>query len=142
MSTCWKVGRCPVRNHARVVVIGGGMMGASLLYHLALEGWTDCVLLEKSSLTSGSTWHAAGLVAQLSSILPTRPQSQYAARRLSPGPAFVKSMSNQSPYGHSCAGAPTKRPRRVTQCQILSSTQTSSNGHPAPPLNAGLPWKF
>ena len=47
-------------SHARVVVIGGGMMGVGLLYHLALEGWDDCVLVEKAELTSGSTWHAAG----------------------------------------------------------------------------------
>ncbi len=45
---------------ARVVVIGGGSVGASVLYHLALKGWTDCVLLERNELTSGSTWHAAG----------------------------------------------------------------------------------
>ena len=45
---------------ARVVVIGGGAVGASVLYHLAKAGWTDCVLLEKNELTSGSTWHAAG----------------------------------------------------------------------------------
>jgi dimethylglycine dehydrogenase len=49
-----------MKTHARVVVVGGGMMGASLLYHLALEGCTDTVLIEKSALTSGSTWHAAG----------------------------------------------------------------------------------
>ena len=49
-----------MKTHARVVVIGGGMMGASLLYHLALEGCTDTVLIEKDELTSGSTWHAAG----------------------------------------------------------------------------------
>lgn len=44
----------------KVVIIGGGMMGVGLLYHLCLEGWTDVVLLEKGELTSGSTWHAAG----------------------------------------------------------------------------------
>jgi dimethylglycine dehydrogenase len=43
-----------------VVVIGGGVVGSSVLYHLAREGWTDAVLLERRELTSGSTWHAAG----------------------------------------------------------------------------------
>ena len=45
---------------ARVVIIGGGVVGVSALYHLAKAGWTDCVLLEKNELTAGSTWHAAG----------------------------------------------------------------------------------
>ena len=45
---------------ARVVVIGGGAVGVSVLYHLAKMGWSDCLLLEKNELTSGSTWHAAG----------------------------------------------------------------------------------
>ena len=45
---------------ARAVVIGGGVVGASTLYHLAKIGWTDVILIEKSELTSGSTWHAAG----------------------------------------------------------------------------------
>ncbi|MEL6235952.1 MAG: FAD-dependent oxidoreductase [Pseudomonadota bacterium] len=49
-----------MRSHARVVVIGGGVVGCSVLYHLARAGWTDCLLLERSELTSGSTWHAAG----------------------------------------------------------------------------------
>ena len=47
-------------SQARVVVVGGGVMGAGLLYHLAKEGWRDCLLIEKGELTSGSTWHAAG----------------------------------------------------------------------------------
>lgn len=51
-------GRLP--EQARVVIIGGGAVGASSLYHLALEGWTDCLLLERNELTAGSTWHAAG----------------------------------------------------------------------------------
>lgn len=45
---------------ARVVIIGGGVVGTSTLYHLAKAGWNDCVLLEKNELTAGSTWHAAG----------------------------------------------------------------------------------
>ena len=49
-----------MKTQARVVVIGGGVVGCSVLYHLAREGWTDAVLLERSELTSGSTWHAAG----------------------------------------------------------------------------------
>ena len=49
-------------DQARVVIIGGGAVGASALFHLARAGWTDCVLVEKNELTSGSTWHAAGNV--------------------------------------------------------------------------------
>ncbi len=49
-----------MKSHTRVVVIGGGVMGVGLLYHLALAGWRDVVLVEKAELTSGSTWHAAG----------------------------------------------------------------------------------
>ena len=50
-----------MKSHARVVVIGGGSLGISLLYHLTREGWNDILLVEKGELTSGSTWHAAGL---------------------------------------------------------------------------------
>ena len=46
-------------SHARVVVIGGGVVGCSVLYHLAKAGWTDLLLLERKRLTAGSTWHAA-----------------------------------------------------------------------------------
>ena len=49
-----------MKDQARVVVIGGGVVGASVLYHLTKLGWTDVMLLERSDLTSGSTWHAAG----------------------------------------------------------------------------------
>lgn len=52
-------------SEARVVIIGGGVSGCSVAYHLAELGWTDIVLLERKQLTSGTTWHAAGLVGQL-----------------------------------------------------------------------------
>ena len=52
-------------DRARVVVIGGGIAGASVAYHLTRLGWTDVVVLERRELTGGTTWHAAGLVTQL-----------------------------------------------------------------------------
>ncbi len=51
-----------MKKHARAVVVGGGVVGVSTLYHLAKKGWDDCVLIERKELTSGSTWHAAGLL--------------------------------------------------------------------------------
>ena len=54
-----------VPTSARVVIIGGGVIGCSVAYHLAKLGWEDVVLLERKQLTSGTTWHAAGLIAQL-----------------------------------------------------------------------------
>ena len=52
-------------THARAVIIGGGVVGCSVAYHLTKLGWTDVVLLERKQLTSGTTWHAAGLIGQL-----------------------------------------------------------------------------
>jgi dimethylglycine dehydrogenase len=56
-----------VETQARVVIIGGGVVGCSILFHLAKLGWTDSVLLERSELTSGSSWHAAGQIHTISS---------------------------------------------------------------------------
>ncbi len=55
----------PIPAKARVVIIGGGVSGCSVAYHLAKLGWTDVVLLERKQLTCGTTWHAAGLIGQL-----------------------------------------------------------------------------
>jgi 4-methylaminobutanoate oxidase (formaldehyde-forming) len=54
-----------VQDKAKVVIIGGGVIGCSVAYHLSKLGWTDVVLLERKQLTSGTTWHAAGLIGQL-----------------------------------------------------------------------------
>ena len=56
-----------VQDRARAVIVGGGVVGASVAYHLAKQGWEEVVLLERKRLTSGTTWHAAGLIAQLRS---------------------------------------------------------------------------
>ena len=69
-----------MRTHARVVVVGGGVMGVSLLYHLVEEGWTDLVLVEKGELTSGSTWHAAGLVPHFNGSLNMAKVHVYGSR--------------------------------------------------------------
>ena len=54
-------------SHAKVVIIGGGVVGCSILFHLAKFGWKDAVLLERDELTSGSSWHAAGQIHTISS---------------------------------------------------------------------------
>ena len=64
---------------ARVVIIGGGAVGVSSLYHLAKAGWTDCLLLEKNELTAGSTWHAAGNVPTFSSSWSIMNMQRYSA---------------------------------------------------------------
>ena len=56
-----------METHAKVVIIGGGVVGCSILFHLAKFGWKDCILLERAELTSGSSWHAAGQIHTISS---------------------------------------------------------------------------
>jgi dimethylglycine dehydrogenase len=64
---------------ARVVIIGGGVVGTSAIYHLAKAGWSDCVLLEKNELTAGSTWHAAGNVPNFAGSWAVMNMQRYAA---------------------------------------------------------------
>jgi glycine cleavage system T protein len=64
-------------KHARVVIVGGGIVGCSVAYHLGLRGWTDVVLLERRQLTCGTTWHAAGLVGQLRATYNMTRLAQY-----------------------------------------------------------------
>src|ERR1700750_3134843 len=64
-------------NHTRVVIVGGGIVGCSVAYHLAQRGCTDVVLLERRQLTCGTTWHAAGLVAQLRATRNLTQLAQY-----------------------------------------------------------------
>src|SRR5918999_1904209 len=69
-------------DRARVVIIGGGVIGASGAYHLAHMGWNDGVLLERDRLTAGSTWHAAGLVVTFGSTSETSTEMRKYTRNL------------------------------------------------------------
>ena len=57
-----ETGNTPLPSHAQVVIVGGGVIGCSVAYHLTKLGWRDVVLLERTQLTAGTTWHAAGLI--------------------------------------------------------------------------------
>ncbi|MFN4170801.1 MAG: FAD-dependent oxidoreductase [Pseudorhodobacter sp.] len=69
----------PIPPQARVVIIGGGIVGCSVAYHLTKLGWRDVVLLERKQLTSGTTWHAAGLIGQLRSSANMTRLAKYTA---------------------------------------------------------------
>lgn len=69
-----------MKSQAKAVVIGGGVVGVSTLYHLARKGWTDVVLLERKELTSGSTWHAAGLLPLFNMSYSVGKLHQYSVR--------------------------------------------------------------
>ncbi len=69
-------------THARVVVVGGGIIGTSVAYHLAKMGWTDVVLLERHRLTAGTTWHAAGLIVTFGSTSETSTEMRKYTRDL------------------------------------------------------------
>jgi 4-methylaminobutanoate oxidase (formaldehyde-forming) len=69
-------------SRARVVVIGGGVIGCSVAYHLAHLGWTDVLLIERDRLTSGSTWHAAGLIVTFGSLSETSTEMRKYTRDL------------------------------------------------------------
>ena len=75
-------GAAPLPARARVVVIGGGIIGTSIAYHLAELGWTDTVLLERDRLTSGTTWHAAGLMVTFGSTSHTSTELRQYTRDL------------------------------------------------------------
>ena len=69
-------------ERAQVVVVGGGVIGCSVAYHLAHMGWTDVVVLERDRLTSGTTWHAAGLVVTFGSTSETSTEMRTYTREL------------------------------------------------------------
>jgi dimethylglycine dehydrogenase len=89
-----------MKSHARVVIVGGGVMGVGLLYHLALEGWTDIALIEKGELTSGSTWHAAGQCPHFNGSLNMTKVHLYGTE-LYPK---LEALTGQAVSWHGCGG--------------------------------------
>ncbi|MGN6799817.1 MAG: FAD-dependent oxidoreductase, partial [Gaiellaceae bacterium] len=87
-------------ERARAVVIGGGVIGCSILYHLAKQGWTDSVLVEQYQLTHGSTWHSAGLVGQLRSSISLTRMMQYSVGLY----AELKELTGNDPGWHQLGG--------------------------------------
>jgi len=87
-------------ERARAVVIGGGVIGCSILYHLAKQGWKDSVLVEQYQLTHGSTWHSAGLVGQLRSSISLTRMMQYSVGLY----AELKELTGNDPGWHQLGG--------------------------------------
>ena len=89
-----------MKAHTRAVVVGGGVVGASVLYHLARAGWTDVVLVERDELTSGSTWHAAGGMHTLNGDPNVAKLQEYTIRLY----AEIEAASGQSCSVHITGG--------------------------------------
>jgi glycine cleavage system T protein len=89
-----------IPGRARAIVVGGGVIGCSILYHLAKLGWTDTVLLEQYQLTHGSTWHSAGLVGQLRSSISLTRMMQYSVGLY----AELKELTGNDPGWHQLGG--------------------------------------
>src|ERR687886_1706759 len=100
-------------DRARAVVVGGGVIGCSVLYHLAKLGWTDSLLVEQYQLTYGSTWHSAGLVGQLRSSLSLTRMMQYSVGLY----AELKEATGNDPGWHQLGGlrlaAAPPRPQEI-----------------------------
>src|ERR1700704_1400521 len=89
-----------IPERTRAVVIGGGVIGCSILYHLARLGWTDSLLLEQFQLTHGSTWDSAGLVGQLRSSLSLTRMMRYSVGLY----AELAELTGKDPGWHQLGG--------------------------------------
>jgi 4-methylaminobutanoate oxidase (formaldehyde-forming) len=102
----------PLPAHARAVIVGGGIVGCSVAYHLARLGWSDVVLLERGSLSCGTTWHAAGLVGQLRSSLNMTSLIRYSTQLY----ASLEAETGQATGWKRCGSLSVARtPERMTQ---------------------------
>src|SRR5690348_7519829 len=108
-----------IPGRARVVIIGGGVIGASVAYHLAQLGWTDVLLLEQGQLSCGTTWHAAGLVGQLRA-------TQSGTRLVQYSTGLYERLEAETGLGtgfRRCGGVTVARtPERLTQLRRTAAT--------------------
>ena len=111
--------RQPIPERAQVVIIGGGVIGTSVAYHLTKLGWTDVVLLEQGHLSSGTTWHAAGLVGQLRASESGTRLVQYSTELY----AELEAETGLSAGYRQCGGVTVARtPERMVQLQRTAAT--------------------
>ena len=121
---CRKGTDAQCRSESRSSIIGGGVIGTSVAYHLTALGWTDVLLLEQGQLSCGTTWHAAGLVGQLRASEAGTRLVQYSTQlyerleaRDRPGdrvPAVRRRHRGPDPGADDCAARGPRRPRRPT----------------------------
>jgi len=112
-----------MQSHVRVVVIGGGVVGAAILYHLAKAGITDTVLLEKNELTAGSTWHAAGNIPTYANSWLGMRAGNYAWQLYK---ELAKDPSAPITYRHTSAIWPAHTPERMQLFQHLCGVSRSA----------------
>ena len=106
-------------DQARAVIIGGGVMGCSLAYHLVKLGWRDVILLEQGRLSCGTTWHAAGLVGQLRAHQNMTRLVQYSAQLY----AQLEKETEQATGWKQCGSVLVARtPERVTLFKRIASS--------------------
>jgi heterotetrameric sarcosine oxidase gamma subunit len=111
-------------DRAEVVIIGGGVIGTSVAYHLTKLGWTDVVLLEQGQLSSGTTWHAAGLVGQLRASESGTRLVQYSTQLY----AELEAETGLSAGYKQCGGVTVARsPERMVQLQRTAATAAAFN---------------
>ena len=123
-------------GRARVVIIGGGVIGASVAYHLAQLGWTDVLLLEQGQLSCGTTWHAAGLVGQLRASESGTRLVQYSAQLYSE----LEDETGLATGFKRCGGVTVARTSdRMIQLQRTAATEGRASSRPPTARNSMLP---
>src|SRR2546426_9079891 len=100
-------------THARVVIIGDGIAGCSVAYHLVKLGWRDVVLLERKQLTSGTTWHAAGLIGRLRGSRTMAGLVRYSAQLFARPEAETRVGTDWEAGGRLRVAPPAPRPTPV-----------------------------